>query len=106
MKKGEVVIAKTNSPEGDSFQFREKEKAYRIVDTMKCEACHLECINIGETSDVAIMECSCGHFQPNLGLKWTSTEHFEPVSSTNKNEAIAFALREEDYELCAKFRDL
>lgn len=102
----EYVIAKSNSPQGEDFQTRIKGKAYKIKAKQTCEGCSVQSINIGEVTNVLYMECACGHLQMSEGLKWTSMEHFEPLSKDNVSKAIEYALEEEDYELCVKMRDL
>ena len=106
MRKGEYVIAKSNSPSGEDYQERIEGKAYLVRDTITCEGCSDIAINIGGVTDKSYAQCGCGHMQMSDGKKWTTTECFDYLSKNNVSAAIEYALEEEDYELCVKIRDV
>ena len=66
--------------------------------------CMKTLINIGQRSNHKGVVCKCGMLMDTGGFMWTPKDEF--VLLDQKEQALAEAVKREDYEFAAKLRDL
>jgi hypothetical protein len=103
MKVGDKVIALTNNPD-DSCQFRRSGSVYMVNAMSYCVMCMTTLVNIGQRSNHSGVKCKCGMLMGTEGLMWTPSGEF--VLFADRQEALDKAVKEENYELAAKLRDV
>jgi hypothetical protein len=103
MKIGDKVIALSDNPD-DKCQFRRKGSVYMVNAISYCVMCMKTLVNIGQRSHHKGVMCKCGMLMDTQGLMWTPKDEF--VLLDQKEQALAEAVKREDYEFAAKLRDL
>lgn len=103
MKIGDKVIALSDAPD-NNCQFRRKGSVYMVNSLSYCVMCMKTLINIGQRSHHNGVMCKCGMMMETKGLMWTPADEF--VLLDQKEQALADAVKREDYEFAAKLRDL
>lgn len=97
-KVGQKVVA-LNETDNQRCQQRKKGYVYTVLDTMFCDKCGSQIINVLEAvSPSQALICGCHNVMHNKYKTWTYSEHF--ASFGELESAIKEYEKVEDYEMC------
>jgi hypothetical protein len=100
---GDIVVALSSTPPIfiSRCQHRIKGEIYKVRDTLECDLCGSQSINISPfSSDKKKVLCMCSKAHDNRGVQWTASKEFALA-----NDVLLNALADENYELAVKIRD-
>ena len=93
---GDKVVALTSNSSPRS-QTRVAGQTYVVKDVTYCQKCGMQAINIGQSTYIPFIDCTCGHEQPTRGKHWTDSPLFAPLQEIDN--LMASAIETENYEM-------